>query len=150
MPGRRYTGYGSDTNTASTTQVELRSATTVRPKIYDIVVSSNATPADNSGEYVLRRTTTAGTAGSTFTPVAIDPGDPASLATFNVNHSAEPTYTANSDLFHFATNQRATFRWVAPPEGEFVLPAAANGAGLLAVAIGGSAVAMQYYMAWAE
>lgn len=150
MAARRYSGYGTDTNTASTTQVELRSATTIRPNIFDIVISSNATPADNSGEYALRRTTTAGTAGSTFTPVALDPGDPASLATFNVNHSAEPTYTANSDLLHFATNQRATFRWVAAPEGEIVLPAAANGAGLLAVAVGGSAVAMQYQVFWRE
>ncbi len=149
MAGRRYSGYGTDTNTASTTQVELRSATTIRPNIYDFIISSNATPADNSGEYALRRTTTIGTA-TAFTPVAIDPGDQASLGTFSVNHSAEPTYTANSDLLHFATNQRATFRWVAAPEGEIVLPAAANGAGLLAVAVGGSAVAMQYQCYWSE
>lgn len=149
MP-RPYNGYGTDTNTANTTQVELRSATTIRPFVYDLLVSSNATPADNSGEYALRRTTTAGTAGSTFTPVALDPGDPASLATFNVNHSAEPTYTANSDLLHFATNQRATFRWVAAPDGEIILPAAANGMGLISLAVGGSAVAMQYTCHWKE
>jgi hypothetical protein len=147
--GRRYSGYGSDTNTASTTQVELRSTTAIRPRIYDFIIGSNATPADNSGEYALRRTTTVGTS-TAYTPVAIDPGDPAATATFGVNHSAEPTYTANSDLLHFATNQRATFRWVAAPMGEIVLPAAANGAGLLAVAIGGSAVAMQYQMYWEE
>ena len=92
--GRRYSGYGTDTNTASTTQVELRSATTIRPRIYDFLIGSAATPADNAGEYVFRRTTTAGTAGSTFTAIALDPGDPASLATFPVAHSAEPTYTS--------------------------------------------------------
>lgn len=147
--GRRYSGYGSDTNTASTTQVELRSTTAIRPRIYDLLVSSNATPADNSGEYVLKRSTTIGTSTS-FTPVALDPGDPAATATFGVNHSAEPTYTANSDLLHFATNQRATFRWVAAPMGELVLPAAANGVGLFAVAVGGSAVAMQYTIHFEE
>lgn len=147
--GRRYSGYGTDTNTASTTQVELRSTTAIRPRIYDILVSSNATPADNSGEYVFKRSTTAGTSTS-FTPVALDPGDPAATATFGVNHSAEPTYTANSDLLHFATNQRATFRWVAAPMGELILPAAANGVGLFAAAVGGSAVAMQYQMHWEE
>lgn len=147
--GRRYSGYGTDTNTAGTTQVELRSTTAIRPRIYDFIISSNATPADNSGEYALRRTTTVGTS-TPFTPVAIDPGDPAATGAFAVNHSAEPTYTASSDLLHFATNQRATFRWVAAPEGEIVLPAAANGAGLLAVAVGGAAVAMQYQMYWQE
>ena len=147
--GRRYSGYGSDTNTASTTQVELRSTTAIRPRIYDFLIGSNATPADNSGEYVFRRTTTAGTS-TAFTPVALDPGDPSATGTFGVNHSAEPTYTANADLLHFATNQRATFRWVAAPMGELVLPAAANGVGLLAVAVGGSAVAMQYQCHWEE
>lgn len=147
--GRRYSGYGSDTNTNNTTQIELRSATTIRPRIYDFLIGSSATPADNAGEYVFRRTTTAGTAGSTFTPVALDPGDPASLATFNVNHSAEPTYTAASDLLHFATNQRATFRWVAAPMGELVLPAAANGAGLLSITPS-TAVAMHYQVHWEE
>ena len=147
--GRRYSGYGADTNTASTTQVELRSATTIRPRIYDFLIGSAATPADNAGEYVFRRTTTIGT-HTAFTAIALDPGDPASLAVFGVNHSAEPTYTANSDLLHFATNQRATFRWVAAPGGEIVLPAAANGCGLLAVSIGGAAVVMQYQVHWEE
>lgn len=147
--GRRYSVYGTDTNTASTTQIEVRSTTAIRPRIYDLVISSNATPADNSGEYAFRRTTTVGTSTS-FTPVALDPGDPASTATSGVNHSAEPTYTASSDLLHFATNQRATFRWVAAPMGELVLPAAANGVGCLAVAVGGSAVAMQYQIYFEE
>src|SRR3954463_4319344 len=121
---RRYSGAGQDTNTAATTIVELRSTTAIRPRIYDFILGSDATPADNAAEYVLQRTTTAGTSTS-FTPVALDPGDPASLASFGQAHSAEPTYTAAALLLDIATNQRATFRWVAAPGGELVLPAAA-------------------------
>src|SRR5262245_55467885 len=120
--GRRYSGYGTDTNTNSTAQVELRSTTAIRPRIYDFIIGSAATPADNAGEFVFRRTTTAGTCGATFTPVALDPGDPSATATFGYNHSGEPTYTANNDLLHFAVNMRATFRWVAAPLSELVLP----------------------------
>lgn len=146
--GRRYSGYGTDTNTASTTQVELRSTTAIRPRIYHIIVGSAATPADNAVELALRRTTTIGTATS-YTPVAIDPGDPAATATFSVNHSAEPTYTANSDLLHFAVNMRATYTWMAYPNGELILPAAANGAGLISVAVS-TAFAAHYQVYWEE
>lgn len=148
--GRRYIGQGTDTNTNATTLVEARSATTIRPRIYDLIVSSVATPADNAGEYVLRRTTTVGSGGSAYTPHALDPGDPAALAAFRVADTVEPAYTANADLLTFAVNQRATFRWVAAPMGEIVLPAAANGAGFLVTGIGGSAVATRVMMYWEE
>jgi len=137
--GRRYSIDGEDTNTASTTILELRSTTTIRPRVYDLLFGSDATPADNAGDYVLQRTTTAGTS-TAVTPQALDPGDPAATATAGKAHSAEPTYTANAILLHFALNQRATFRWVAAPGGELVLPAAANGLGLLVSNIAGSAV----------
>jgi hypothetical protein len=136
---RRYAISGTDTNTASTTLIGLTSAATVRPKIYDFVVGSAATPADNAFEFQLKRYTAAGTSTS-VTPQALDPGDPAALAAGGVNHSGEPTYTANAILFDTAVNQRATFRWVASPGGEIILPAtAANGVGLFSTAVGGSA-----------
>lgn len=148
--GRRYSISGTDTNTAATTQLTLISATTIRPRVYDIVVSSVATPADNAGEYFLARITTAGTV-TAVTPQALDPGDPAALGTAGVNASAEPTYTANANMLRFSTNQRATFRWVAAPMGEIVCPAtAANGLGVLANGIGGSAVAMDYMIHYEE
>ncbi len=147
--GRRYSGEGTDTNTAATTQTELRSATTIRPRVYDLMISSAATPADNAGNYQLQRTTTIGT-HTAFTAIALDPGDPASLAVFGVNHSAEPTYTANAILMVVSVNMRATFRWVAAPLGELVLPAAANGVGMLANTPGGAAFAALYQWYWEE
>lgn len=147
---RRYSVTGTDTNTAGTTQLGLTSAATVRPRVYDLVISSVATPADNAGEYFVQRYTAAGTS-TAFTPVAIDPADPASLASAGTNHSVEPTYTAGAVLLRIATNQRATVRWVAAPGGELVLPAtAANGVGLLSNAIGGAAVAMDYTLHFEE
>ena len=128
--GRRYAVCAQDTCTAATTQVGLTSAATIRPKIYDLIVGSDAAPDDQSSEFVLQRYTVAGTS-TAFTPIALDPADPASLASAGYNHSAEPTYTAAALLLEWAMNQRATFRWCAVPGGEIVLPAtAANGAGI--------------------
>lgn len=147
--GRRYAARGVDTNTAATTMIEVRSTTAIRPRIYDAIISSVATPADNAGEYYFQRTTTAGTS-TAFTPVALDSGDPASTATSGFAHSAEPTYTANAIMLDVATNQRATFRWVAAPNGEIVLPAAANGVGVLSNAIGGAAVSTLFTIHFEE
>ena len=147
---RRYSAVGSDTNTAATTMWSVISATTIRPKIYEILIGSVATPADNAWEFVIGRITTAGTS-TAFTPIALDPADPASLAAVGFNHSAEPTYTANAYLLRIAGNQRAAVRWIAAPGGELTLPAtAANGAGCLSNAVGGSAVVMTFTIHWEE
>jgi hypothetical protein len=148
--GRRYSVTATDTNTAGTTQLGITSTAAVRPEVYDLIIGSVATPADNAGEYFLQRDTTAGTSTS-FTPVALDPGDPASTTTAGFNHSAEPTYTSNSVPLRIATNQRATFRWVARERSEIKCPAtASNGLGLLANAVGGSAVAESYTLLFEE
>lgn len=139
---RRYAIDGQDTNTAGTSILGLTSASTIRPKVYDLVMGSDATPADNAGEYVLQRYTAAGTLTS-VTPRPLDPADPAALASAGEAHSSEPTYTANIIMLQWAQNQRATFRWVAAPGGEIVLPAtAANGVGVQTIGLGGSAVNM--------
>lgn len=138
--GRRYSIDGQDTNTAATTLIGLTSAATVRPKIYDLVLGSDATPADNAAEYVLQRYTAAGTSTG-VTPQALDPGDPAALASAGEAHTVEPTYTANAIMLQWAQNQRLTFRWVAAPMGEIILPAtAANGVGVQVIGTAGSAV----------
>ncbi len=149
MAGRRYSIATTDTNTAATTQLGLVGTTAVRPQVYDVLVSSVATPADQAGEYFIQRITTAGTS-TALTPGALNSGDPAATTICGSNHSAEPTYTANTVMLRFATNQRATFRWVAAPESELVGPAtASNGFGLLANATT-AAVAMAYTVLFAE
>lgn len=98
-------------------------ATTLRKAwIYDVTFGTDGTPADNSVSYVINRQTTAGTRTSA-TPAPLDAGDAAALITAGVNTTIEPTITAATQLLEIATNQRATYRWVAAPGGELVVPA---------------------------
>lgn len=137
----RYAVVGQGTNTAAETLVNLFGSAAVRPKIYDLTLGSDATPADNAAEYTLQRTTAVGTEGTGFTPVPLDSLTSASVSDSGWNHSAEPTYTANLILLEWGQNQRATYRWVAAPGGELIAIAAANnGIGLLVVTVAGSAV----------
>lgn len=146
----RYSIDGNDTNTAATTIAGITGSAAVRPKIYDVILSSDATPADNAGNYVLQRTTAAGTLTS-VTPTPIDPLTSASVTTAGEKHTVEPTYTANAILLQWAQNQRATYRWVAAPGGELVASAAsANGIGLQVISIAGSAVTMQVTIQFEE
>lgn len=125
----------SATGSATKTIANIIAATTVRPRIFDCVVGSQATPADQAMEVSLKRFTTVGTAGSNPTPLPLDPSDVASTATAGITHSGEPTYTAGGTLLDININQRSTFRWVASPGFEFVCPAtASNGIGLQMVA----------------
>jgi hypothetical protein len=129
--GRRYHGRASAATGTNKSILTLISATTIRPMIYDVVIGSVATPADQAARFYLARFTAVGTEGSGFTPVALDPADPAALADYGCGvFTGEPTYTANAILLQISLNQRATFRWVAAPGGELKAPAtASNGIG---------------------
>lgn len=112
------------------TLLALTSNANVRPSIYDIIVGSTATPADNALEFVLQRYTAAGT-GTSVTPTPADEDDPATQCTALVNLSAEPTYTSGAVLLDIPLNQRATQRWIAAPGRELKMAAtAAHGCGL--------------------
>lgn len=105
---------------------------TKRAMIYDILVGSVATPADQAAKFYVGRTTAVGTEGAGYTPNNLDPAGPAGELDSGVGvYSAEPTYTASKELLVFSLNQRATFRWVAAPGSELLLAATQNyGAGL--------------------
>jgi hypothetical protein len=101
-----------------------------RGKVYDLLIGTNGTPADNYLQWDISRMTAAGTATS-VTPQALDPADVAALGSANNNYTAEPTITASSSLLNVGVNQRASYRWVAAPGSELVFPAtAANGLAL--------------------
>lgn len=129
--GRRYSTNGSAAVASPTkTTLNLTSATTVRPRIYDLLIGSVATPADNALQWLLQRYTDPGTV-TAVTPSPLDSSDPASLASSGKNATVEPTYTSAKILLEIAMNQRSTQRWVAAPGGELVLPAtASNGVGV--------------------
>lgn len=108
-------------------------ATTLRRGwVYDIMFGADGTPADNAMNYIVNRNSTAGT-GTSHTPTPLDSGDAACLLTGLVNHTIEPTITDQTGLLQIAINQRASYRWVASPGGEFIIPATnVNGLGVRA------------------
>lgn len=135
--------YAADGQTAAGTTLTIAAVTalgsTIRARIYDFIVGSDATPADVATEFNLIRGTVGGTPTTSVTPRALDPGDPASLMVLEVGTFTAQTKTANSSLLNIGLNQRATFRWVAVPDGEFVIPATTdNWIGLESIASGGT------------
>jgi hypothetical protein len=102
-----------------------------RGKWYDVMIGSEAAPADNAFLWTVTRCTALGTSTS-VTPSPIDPADAATESDAGENHTVEPTYTAGAVMLSIPLNQRSTFRWMAAfPGAEIVYPAtAANGFGI--------------------
>ena len=97
-----------------------------RAKVYDYTVGCGATPADSAFTHIVQRCTTAGT-GTALTPNALDQADSlASTIVAKDTITADPTLTASAFLGWKALNQRSTYRWVAAPYGEIVIPATAS------------------------
>lgn len=106
--------------------VRTPAASMRRIKLYDVLFGAGGTPADNVLEFNLKRTTANGT-DSAVTPVALDPADAAAVSTVGSNATVESaSITANSDLLDFNLNQRATYRWIAAPGSELVIPNVLN------------------------
>ncbi len=135
----RYSAVGSATNTAATTILYVVSpaSTFRRIHLYEVILGSQATPADQAAQYQIRRLTdedtTPGGAGVTGVPLDID--DSVAISAAVEDPSGEPTYETGA-LLEIALNQRATFRWVAAPGSEFICTAAEDqGFGIEAVAV---------------
>jgi hypothetical protein len=139
---RRYLGYSNATNTVSTTVplFTIVGAATVRVRVYDFISGSDATPADAATKLGFRRISARGTQATSVVANALDPADPAAIALYDTTWNINPTITATSEVLQVAHNQRATFRWVAVPDSEIVIPATA-GAGLALMSIVASATA---------
>ena len=118
---------------SATASLGTMTADATRPRrlfVHDVMFGSEATPADAAILWKIERCTAAGT--STAVTIAyLDPADSASEYDAGENHTIEPTYTASTILLHVPLNQRATFRWVAAPGFELVMPqTASNGFGI--------------------
>lgn len=139
--GKRYSSSASAASMAAAKTIQQTvGITTTRFQVYDLLVSAGGVaPADNAAEYQLKRLTAGGTCTS-FTPVAIDPADPATLLTLTTagcgfSNSGEPTYTAGAIMLDVGVNMRATFRWVARERSEIIAPASTNGLGMFVAAV---------------
>jgi hypothetical protein len=104
-------------------------ATVRRAKVYDIIIGCAATPGDQAARYGVYRATSGAAAGSAVTEFALDGADVAATIAALSDLTNEPgTKTTCLDI---PLNQRATFRWVAAPGSEIVIPATAdNGVGI--------------------
>lgn len=141
------TGAENAVTSSLTTALDLVGSATVRPRIYEFSIGCGGTPADNAITWKLMRHTTANTM-TAVTPTALDSADPSAVSTAGENASAEGTYTAGSELFDHIINQRATYRWVASPCGELIIPATANngiGIRVLHASYTGSAEATMHF-----
>ena len=97
-----------------------------RAKVYDWTIGCGASPADNAFIHVAQRLTAVAT-GTSKTPNSLDPADTlASTIVALDTITVDGTYTAGAFLANKPLNQRATFRWVAAPYGEMIIPATSN------------------------
>jgi len=120
------------------TILELVASTATRGRIYDILVGSDAAPADVATEFNVIRGTVSG-AGTALTEVALDSAAPSAQLSGEGGTFTGQTKTANTTMLEIALNQRATFRWVAAPDGEIVVPATSdNWVGLESIGSGGT------------
>jgi hypothetical protein len=111
------------------TMLELASAATGRGQIYELEVGADGAPnaTDCQIVYEVQRLTVTGT-GVASTPTPLNPADAAARTTTKINHTIEPTITANSCILALALNQRASQRWIAAPGSELIWPnTSANG-----------------------
>lgn len=104
-----------------------------RGKIYDILVGTNGTPADNYMEFELVRITAGtsvvwtGTISSVSSAYTLDLADLGFNAFVTMNASAETNLALGAGQpWYVGINQRASYRWVAAPGSEIVYPAVSS------------------------
>lgn len=107
-----------------------------RAKVYDILVGTNGTPADNAMVWSMQRATAGSTSAYagyvSSVALALDQADSNPASAVWINSSAEGgyTFTVTNFPWYVGVNQRASYRWVAAPGSEIVLPAVSS-AGLV-------------------
>lgn len=108
-----------------------------RGKLYDILVGTAGTPADNYYEFdvasITLGTTPSGilntlisSLSSTF---ACDPADTAFVSAIQINSTNEVGISALAEKWYLGINQRASYRWVCAPGSELVYPANSSATG---------------------
>ena len=112
---------------ALTSQTAASGITLSRAFIYEFEVGASGTPnATDCGIVWEMSAVTATGTGVAMTVSALDQADAATSHVSTANHpTIEPTYTASSQRWTLAANQRASYRWVVNPggPGEIVIPA---------------------------
>ena len=103
---------------------ELLATVAVRARVYDWVIGQGSAAGDTTIRWEAARATTSAT-GTGVVENALDFDAPTAEILAEDEVTVGPTVTADEQLLDFDINQRATFRWVAAPGGELVIPAIA-------------------------
>ncbi len=116
---------------ANKASVGVTATTAVRPALWEVQLSSVATPADQAAEWYFGRFTAWTTpTSSSQAAVALDDSDPSPTGVgFKTVTDATMTVVVNIDV---AVNLRATYRWIAAPD-EYVIAGALTTKGLYAL-----------------
>lgn len=116
--------------TSSTTlgvgSLECPGSSPRRLRLSELIIGSDAATLGTSNfRFEVQRSTAAAT-GTAITPEPLDPADAACVALMKSNLSVQGTNTAGKIPITIPLNEQATFRWVANPGSEIVVPATAN------------------------
>jgi len=117
--------------------INVTGSASIRCKIYDLIIGSDANPADVASEFNMIRTTDVGVGGTALTPAPLDPLTVAASGSAK-GGTFTTAPTTGAVLLMIALNQRATFRWIAAPGSELITSAAAN-AGIELLSVGSTA-----------
>jgi hypothetical protein len=120
------------------TILALESSASVVGRIHQILLGSDATPADVATRINAYRHTAAGTGGTAVVEKPTDPQSAAASCNLRGGTMTEPTYEADF-LLEIPLNQRATFTWIANPGRELrTVVGTANGIGVRSISSGGT------------
>jgi len=120
------------------TILALESSASVVGKIHQMILGSDAPPADIATRYDAYRHTTAGTGGTAVLEKPTDPQSAAASCNLRGGTMTEPTYEADF-LLELPLNQRATFTWISNPGRELrTVVGTANGIGVRSISSGGT------------
>lgn len=143
--------YGVQHSTASGANLDiinLTGAATIRCKLYDLVIGSDANAADGVQQFQIERSTSVGTGGTALTEEPLDPLTvAATAAALGGTFSGAPA--EGNVLLEIPLNQRATFRWVAAPGSELISAATASN-GLMLTTRGAATHVVNATMLWEE
>lgn len=117
-------------STTSTTvgvgSLETPSSSPRRIALCELIVGTDAATLGTSNfRFELQRSTSAAT-GTGLTPEPLDPADAACVALVKSSLTVQGTVAANKIPLTIPLSQQSTFRWVANPGFEIIIPAATN------------------------
>lgn len=125
------------TGNSSATSANVGGGAFRRGKMYDILLGTAGTPADNYYEFdvttITLGTTPTGITGSLISSLSstfgLDPADVSFVSAILINSTAEVGITALTEKWYLGINQRASYRWVCAPGSEILYPANSSATG---------------------